>query len=260
VRALAWGLALSPLLPPLSLLAPLFLPWLRRLPRAALLLLLAYALSLLLPALPLGREALLLAALRLLYVLGLVGAGVALARTGVGPMPLGYGLFLLYISALLVSFSIHGELVREERLLHPFHSPVGLGFMGSLGVLLALHLRYPWPFRVMLGFMGVLVLLLTASRGGLLALALGGAASLIFHRRGWMALAAVGLVLSLAFFSGPPFRPGRALAEGLRGFPSPPLDGGWALPIWKRAKGRSPQGVLPFPLLGSAGNRVSRCP
>ncbi len=161
-------------------------------------LLLAYALSLLLPALPLGREALLLAALRLLYVLGLVGAGVALARTGVGPMPLGYGLFLLYISALLVSFSIHGELVREERLLHPFHSPVGLGFMGSLGVLLALHLRYPWPFRVMLGFMGVLVLLLTASRGGLLALALGGAASLIFHRRGWMALAAVGLVLSLA--------------------------------------------------------------
>ncbi len=196
VRALAWGLALSPLLPPLSLLSPLFLPYLRRLPKAALVLLLLYGLSLLLPALPLGKEALLLAALRLLYVLGLVGAGVALAPVGL--RPLGYGLFLLYLSALLASYLAYGDRAASERLLHPFHSPVGLGFMGTLGVLLALHLRYPWPFRVLLGLLGGTVLLLSASRGGLLALALAGAGSVLFQRRGWLALGAAGLVLLLA--------------------------------------------------------------
>jgi len=196
VRLLAWGLALSPLLPPLSLLSPLFLPHLRRLPKAAWALLGIYGLSLLLPAVPLGGEALLLAALRLLYVLGLVGAGVALAPLGF--RPLGYGLFLLYLSALLASYLAFGDRAASERLLHPFHSPVGLGFMGTLGILLALHLRYPWPFRVLLGLLGGAVLLLSASRGGLLALALGGAGSVLFQRRGWLALGAAGAVLLLA--------------------------------------------------------------
>jgi len=196
VRALAWGLALSPLFPPLSLLSPFFLPQLRKLPKAAWVVLALYGLSLLLPALFVGKEALVLAALRLVYVLGLVGAGVALAPLGF--RPLGYGLFLLYLSALLASYLAFGDRAASERLLHPFHSPVGLGFMGTLGILLVLHLRYPWPFRVLLGLLGGAVLLLSASRGGLLALALGGAGSVLFQRRGWLALGAVGAVLLLA--------------------------------------------------------------
>jgi hypothetical protein len=164
VRALAWGLALSPIFPPLSLLSPLFLPQLRKLPKAAWAVLALYGLSLLLPALFVGKEALTLAALRLLYVLGLVGAGVALAPVGLGP--LGYGLFVLYLEAFLASYLAFGDRVSSERLLHPYHSPVGLGLMGTLGILLALHVRYPWPFRVLLGLLGGVVLLLSGSRGG----------------------------------------------------------------------------------------------
>jgi O-antigen ligase len=196
VRALAWGLALSPIFPPLSLLSPLFLPQLRKLPKAAWAVLALYGLSLLLPALFVGKEALTLAALRLLYVLGLVGAGVALAPVGLGP--LGYGLFVLYLEALLASYLAFGDRVSSERLLHPYHSPVGLGLMGTLGILLALHVRYPWPFRVLLGLLGGVVLLLSGSRGGLLALLVGGAAGVLFQRRGWLALGAAGLFLLLA--------------------------------------------------------------
>ncbi|WP_243031812.1 polymerase [Thermus altitudinis] len=202
MRWLPLALALAPLFPPLALLAPLFVGYLRRLPRWALGLLGVYALSLLLPALfapePLAFP---LALGRVLYVLGLVGVGVALASAssvGQAVRPLGYGLFLLYGSALLASYLTFGDRVVNERLMHPFHSPVGLGFLGALGVLLAAYIRYPWPFRLLLGLLGGVVLLLSASRGGMLALLLGGAGGLFFRGRGGWALGVAGLLLFLA--------------------------------------------------------------
>lgn len=199
MRFLALGLALAPLLPPLALLAPLFLPWLPGLSPGALRLLAAYALSLLLPALfapePLAFP---LALGRALYALGLVGAGVALARRGVGLRPLGYGLVALYFSAFLATYLVFGDRAGTERLMHPFHSPVGLGLMGALGVLLALYLRYPLPLRLLLGLLGGAVLLLSGSRGGMLALLLGGAGGLLFRARGGWALGVAGLLLFLA--------------------------------------------------------------
>ncbi len=215
MRALALALLLGPLFPPLALLAPLFLGRLRGLPPWAQGVLGIYALSLLLPAL-LAPEpwAFPLALLRVLYVLGLVGAGVALKEVGL--RPLGVGLFSLYVTALLASYWTYGEGVREARLAHPFHSPVGLGFMGALGILLALHQAYPWPFRVLLGLLGGTVLLLSGSRGGLLALLLGGAAGLPFRRRGGVALLlGMGLILLALFSDLPPFQ--RLLRQGLSG-------------------------------------------
>ncbi|TFU15391.1 O-antigen ligase family protein [Thermus tengchongensis] len=203
MRFLPLALALAPLFPPLALLAPLFLGYLRRLAPWALGLLAFYAFSLLLPAL-LAPEPLAfpLALGRVLYVLGLVGAGVALFRQAPEPAralaPLGYGLFLLYGSALLASYLVFGDKVAEIRLMHPFHSPVGLGFLGALGVLLAVYVRYPWPFRLLLGLLGGVVLLLTASRGGMLALLLGSAGGLLFRGRGLWALGLAGFLLFAA--------------------------------------------------------------
>lgn len=203
MRLLPFALALAPLFPPLALLAPLFLGHLRRLSPWALGLLGAYALSILLPALWAPEAlALPLALGRVLYVLGLVGVGVALYHRTPTPSqeltPLGYGLLFLYGSALLASYLAFGDKVVDQRLMHPFHSPVGLGFLGGLGVLLAVYLRYPWPFRLLLGLLGGAVLLLSASRGGMLALLLGGAGGLLFRGRGVWALGVAGLLLFLA--------------------------------------------------------------
>ncbi|WP_279165364.1 polymerase [Thermus scotoductus] len=203
MRLLPFALALAPLFPPLALLAPLFLGHLRRLSPWALGLLGVYALSVLLPALgapePLAFP---LALGRVLYVLGLVGAGVALYAGSSSPTqalkPLGYGLFLLYITAFVATYFTFGDQAVQQRLMHPFHSPVGLGFMGAMGVLLAVYLRYPWPFRLLLGLLGGAVLLLSASRGGMLALLLGGAGGLLFRGRGLWALGLAGLVLFAA--------------------------------------------------------------
>ncbi|ADW20926.1 O-antigen ligase family protein [Thermus scotoductus] len=203
MRLLPFALALAPLFPPLALLAPLFLGHLRRLSPWALGLLGAYALSILLPALWAPEAlALPLALGRVLYVLGLVGVGVALYHRTPTPSqeltPLGYGLLFLYGSALLASYLAFGDKVVDQRLMHPFHSPVGLGLMGALGVLLALYLRYPPPIRLLLGLLGGAVLLLSGSRGGMLALLLGGAGGLLFRGRGVWALGVAGLLLFLA--------------------------------------------------------------
>ncbi|RTH07937.1 polymerase, partial [Thermus scotoductus] len=203
MRLLPFALALAPLFPPLALLAPLFLGHLRRLSPWALGLLGVYALSILLPALgapePLAFP---LALGRVLYVLGLVGAGVALYAGASSPTqalkPLGYGLFLLYITAFVATYLTFEDQAVQQRLMHPFHSPVGLGFMGAMGVLLAVYLRYPWPFRLLLGLLGGAVLLLSASRGGMLALLVGGAGGLLFRGRGLWALGLAGLVLFAA--------------------------------------------------------------
>ncbi|MFN3180219.1 MAG: O-antigen ligase family protein, partial [Thermus sp.] len=202
MRLLPLALALAPLFPPLALLAPLFLGHLRRLAPWALGLLGFYALSLLLPALfapePLAFP---LALGRVFYVLGLVGAGLALqaqATPSQALRPLGLGLLLLYGSALLASYLTFGNKVVQERLMHPFHSPVGLGFLGGVGVLLAVYIRYPWPFRLLLGLLGGAVLFLTASRGGMLGLLLGGALGLLFRGRGFWALGVAGVLLFLA--------------------------------------------------------------
>jgi O-antigen ligase len=202
VRALGLGLALAPLFPPLALLSPLFLPWLRRLEPWAKVLLGLYALSVLVPALFAPEPlALPLALGRVVYVLSLVGVGVALAQGGKPEKalsPLGPGLFLLFVSALLASYLTFGDKVVENRLMHPFHSPVGLGFMGTLGLLLALYVGYPWPFRLLLGLLGGTVLLLSASRGGLMALFLAGSGGLLFRGRSLMALGLAGLLLFAA--------------------------------------------------------------
>lgn len=190
VRLLPWVLALAPLFPSIALLAPVFLGYLRWLSSPALGLLGIYALTVIVPALGAPEPlALTLALGRVLYALGLVGAGAALmlqARSTERALkPLGYGLLLLYSSAFLTSYLALGDRVVGERLGHPFYNPVGLGFAGTVGILLAIHVRFAWPWRILLGLLGGAVLLLTGSRGGMLALVLAGVTEL-FVRRRWL--------------------------------------------------------------------------
>ncbi len=200
MRGLAFLLALAPLFPPLAGLALFFVPWVRRLPLWGQALLALYGASLLLPALfapePLAWP---LALFRFLYVLGLVGLGVALNRPERALGAWGVGLFLLYLTGFAATYWVLGDGAVRARLSHPFHSPVGFGFLGGLGLLLALHLRYPWPFRALLGLLGGAVLLLSGSRGGMLGFFVGGAAALLFRRRGLLALALGGGLLLAAF-------------------------------------------------------------
>ena len=200
MRGLAFLLALAPLFPPLAGLALFFVPWVRRLPLWGQALLALYGASLLLPALfapePLAWP---LALFRFLYVLGLVGLGVALGRPERALGAWGVGLFLLYLTGFAATYWVLGDGAVGARLSHPFHSPVGFGFLGGLGLLLALHLRYPWPFRALLGLLGGAVLLLSGSRGGMLGFFVGGAAALLFRRRGLLALALGGGLLLAAF-------------------------------------------------------------
>lgn len=195
-----FGLALAPLFPPLALLALFALPHLRPLSQPAKALLFLYASSILLPALfaphPLAFP---LALFRALYALGLVGAGVYLGRKALPH--LGYGLFATYLLALATTVYLFGDWAGQVRLLHPFHSPVGLGLLGAVGVLLALYHRYPLPFRILLLLLGGAVLFLTGSRGGMLALFLGGLGGVAFSRRGGLAVGVVLFLLGLAYFT-----------------------------------------------------------
>ncbi|MGQ9692659.1 MAG: O-antigen ligase family protein [Thermaceae bacterium] len=195
-------LALAPLFPPLALFSLLALPHLRRLSRLAQALLFLYALSLLLPALFAPHPlALPLAVFRLVYALGLVGLGVHLGRQALPH--LGYGLFATYLLALATTVYLFGDQAGQVRLLHPFHSPVGLGLLGAVGVLLALYHRYPLPFRVLLFLSGGAVLLLSGSRGGMLALLLGGLGGVMagFGSRAFRGVGAALLLLGLAYFT-----------------------------------------------------------
>ncbi len=200
VRLPSLFLILAPWFPPLALLALFWIPWLRQIPPWGLVLLGVYGLGLVLPALGTGEAlAVGLAFFRFVYTLGLVGLGVALSKAErLGP--LGYGLIGVYLLALVASYWVFGERVQEVRLSHPFHSPVGLGFMGALGLLLALHLPYPWPFRLLLGGVGGLVLLLSGSRGGMLALVLGALVCLSFRRRNMVVLGIIGFLVYLGLF------------------------------------------------------------
>lgn len=172
------GLPVVYFLSPLSLLA---LPALKNLPRPAWWLLGFYALSQTLPAL-IGPQPLLalgLALLRTLLMLGAIAVGAQLRETR-RLWPIVLGLFLTYLIAGIYTLTAGPSLAR---LSHPYMTAVSLGLAGACGVWSALFMPGRPSLRWFLGLVSVAVLLLSGSRGPLLAALVGSLVALITVRR-----------------------------------------------------------------------------
>ncbi len=145
---------------------------------------------------------LLLALVRGLFVLGLLGVGIRLKDRRWLGYPL-YGYAIVYLVALLVSAKVLGPaLLHWARLVHPYYTTVSLGLAGTVGLWLAFSVReLPKGVRVFAGGLAFAVLLLAGSRGAVLALLVGVAAAAAFGgARYARALGGVGLGLGLALF------------------------------------------------------------
>ena len=159
------------------------LTFFRTLPRWLFPLLGFYTLTQVLPAVFAPEPGLALsgALLRTGLILGLLSLGAAMRQTE-RFRPLAFGLMVVYLTAL--GFSLREGLdVFVGRLNHPYMTSITLGLAGALGIWLALFLKGHWTWRVPLGLLGGTVLLLSGSRGPLLAVLIGSLIAFVLRRR-----------------------------------------------------------------------------
>ncbi|ULH14260.1 O-antigen ligase family protein (plasmid) [Deinococcus sp. KNUC1210] len=180
-------------------LVALGLPALRQLPRPILLILGLYALSQQLPALlsPEPLVASLLTLGRTLLMLGLIGVGVLL-RSSERLRPVAIGLGLIYITAIIYSAAGGADLLIS-RLGHPYMTAIALGLAGAYGVWVALFAGGSVWWRLPLAVTGLGVMLLSGSRGPLVAMLVGAVAGSVI-RRGRRVV--IGLLLGSALLVG----------------------------------------------------------
>lgn len=189
-----WLAALAPLfiVSPLSLLG---WPALKSLPRPAQFLLAFYALTQVLPSLLAPQPLLALggALLRTVLMFGLMGLGTRLPSSqSLWPAALGLG--AVYLTALGYS-ALNGLDLFTGRLAHPYMTSTTLGLAGAFGVWFALFLRGHWGWRLPLGLGGAAALLLSGSRGPLLAALLGSVFALLAVQRRRLLLPFMALLL-----------------------------------------------------------------
>lgn len=173
-----WLAVLAPLyfLSPIGLIG---LKYLRLVPRTGQWLLAIYAVSQLLPALisPSPLESSLLALLRTLFISGLCGLGAKWQHSE-RLMPLGMGLMVVMATAVVTTIMSATPLLAA-RLSHPYMTSITLGLAGAVCLWLGLFGQGQRWWRVALSVIGVALLLLSASRGPLLAALVGSAAGLL---------------------------------------------------------------------------------
>ncbi len=189
-----WLAFLAPLYV-LSTLALLGLPGLKKLPSLTLWILGFYALSQQLPALfaPEPLLASVLALGRTLLILGLIGTG-ALLGSAARTRPLAWGLAAVFLTAIATNLFNQVDFF-VYRLNHPYMTSVTLGLAGAVAVWLALFSAGRWYWRVPLGILALVVLLLSGSRGPLLAALVGVLSGLVLLRRKrYFLLVTVGVV------------------------------------------------------------------
>lgn len=199
-----WNQVWLALLAPFYVISPLALAGLaslKALPGAAKILLSVFLLSQQLPALltetPL--QASLSSLIRTLLTAGLVGIGASW-QSSHRIMPISVGLVLVMGTAILMTLT-SGTPLLSSRLSHPYMTPITLGLAGALCIWLALFGQAHRAWRLFLGCAGVSVLLLSASRGPLLAAVIGVAAGLLVHSSRRVLMGAVAAVLLAAGIS-----------------------------------------------------------
>ena len=191
-----WLALLAPFYP-LSSLSLFFVPEIKKLHRTALVILSFYFFSQLIPAFfsPDPYLAIILTVLRSLLMFGLIGIGIRIGEVN-SLKYLGFGLIVVYITALLNSWS-NGLDLFSGRLNHPYMTSITLGIAGALGIWLAVFQENKFLWRLCLFILAATVLLLSGSRGPLLAAAIGLAFG-IFAKYGTQKLkVAAGVFFSL---------------------------------------------------------------
>lgn len=183
----------------LTPLTSLALPALRRLPRAAQFVLLVYALSQQVPALfsPEPVLASLLALARTALMIGMVAVGVVIG-TSERLKSVTYGLIIIYLTTLIFSL-ISGLNPLASRLIHPYMTSVAIGIAGAYGIWIALFIGGSLWWRWILGMSGLGILLLSGSRGPLIAALAGVLAGFAVQR---IQNVVIGLLITTGLFFG----------------------------------------------------------
>jgi len=186
-----WVIALVPIFPPLYLAAFGSLGLLKKLSLTARYLLFFFAATQLVAALftPRPLLSLGLAALRTLFILAMISAGVYLKESR-ALRPLLWGQLVIFATAWGYTLYTQGVAGVQARLGHPYYYVVSLGLVAVI----ALWLTFSWSggklwWRVPVGLFAALTFLAAGSRGPLLALVVGSLAALVLtarRRMGWI--------------------------------------------------------------------------
>lgn len=176
---LSLWLALLPIVYVISPLAVFRLPHLKRIPRPSWLILIFYALSQQLPAIfaPDPLQASVLACLRTLLIFGMLSVGIELGKTS-RLQPLIIGFLVVFLIAFVWSF-IGQQNLLLNRLTHPYMTPITVALAATILLWLMTFIPMAWYWRVPGILLSAVVLLLTGSRGPLLAAGIGLVAGLL---------------------------------------------------------------------------------
>ncbi len=206
-RWLPWLIALTPVIPFCYLVAFSALGALRGLPRSVRWLLFAFSASQLVAACltPAPPLSLALAALRTLFILAMIAAGVYLQDSR-RLRPLLWGQLVIFASAWTYTLASQGVTGVLARLGHPYYYVVSLGLVAVIALWLVMFWRGAalW-WRLPAGLLALATLLATGSRGPVLALIVGSAAALLLagqhFKRRWL-VGTLGLLAAAALSVG----------------------------------------------------------
>ena len=185
---LRWLIALAPVFPPLTSLVFAALRYWRRLGGPAQAVIALFLASQLLAALltPNPLLSLALAALRGLFVVSLLLLGVFL-RDQSWLRYLLFGAAVVSLTALLSSYAAYGPHFYARRLIHPYYTTSALGVTAAITIWLVLDWERASPWlRSLLGLLGLAVLMLSGSRGAILALGTGALAAALVGGRSFL--------------------------------------------------------------------------
>jgi len=182
-------LALVPVFPPLYLAGFYGLKFLKGLSPIARYALFGFLALELLAALLSPRPGIsfVLALLRGLFILGLIGVGIWL-RDSQRLNYLLFGYVVVILTAIFTTYLAIGEKIfTVARVSHPYYSGTSIGLAGVVGIFLALLARgLSFPIRVVGISAGIFALMFSGSRGALLALGIGLiSASFISRQNFW---------------------------------------------------------------------------
>ena len=201
-RWLPWVIGLTPVFPPLYLTAFGGLRALRGLPMLARWVLLFFAVTQLAAAVftPRPLVSLGLAALRVLFVLAMISAGVWL-RDSRRLRPLVWGYTVVFGTAWLYTLATLGLSGIQGRLGHPYYYIVSLGLLGAICLWLVVSWRgaSPW-WRIPVGALAAVTMVATGSRGPLLAFVVGIVAATLNGGRHFLRLLIPLLLIGVAAF------------------------------------------------------------